>query len=68
MQKFSYFQNNLQQPKYQQLWETFEPISEECGYDVVEVSNEILHVNELDDDNQKIVIFDDCEKKNKRLT
>lgn len=67
--KIYLFSKNLQQSKYRQLLETFEPISEEVGYDVVEVSNdEILPISELDGDNKKIVIFDDfvCEK-NKNL-
>ena len=63
--KIYLFSKNLEQPKYQRLLETFDPISEECGYDIVETSNdEIILVNELDDSNQKLVIFDDfvCEK------
>ena len=61
---------NLEQPKYQGLLQTFAPISQECGYDVIEASNdEIMPVPKLDDDNQKIVIFDDfvCEKNQKPL-
>ena len=75
--KIYLFSKKIEQPKYQKLLEIFEPISEECGYDIVEVSNdEIIPVGELDDDNQKQVIcsghkrviFDDfvCEKKKKR--
>ena len=52
--KICLFSKTLEQPKYRQLL-----ISEECGHDVVEISNdEIMPVDELDDDNQKIVIFD----------
>ena len=50
--------------------ETFAPISEEVGYDVIESSNdEIIPYEGLDGDNQKIVIFDDfvCEKNQKPL-
>ena len=67
--KIYLFSKNLERPKYRKLLETFEPISEEVGYDVIEESNhEIIPLDELDNDNQKIVIFDDfvCEK-NKSL-
>ena len=46
------------------------PISNEAGYDVVEMYNdEIIPVSEMDDDNQKIVVFDDfvCENNQKPL-
>ena len=68
--KIYLFSKNLERPKYRKLLETFEPISEEVGYDVIEESNhEIIPLDELDNDNQKIVIFDDfvCEKKQKPL-
>jgi len=59
-EKIYLFSKNPKQPKYEQLLKTFDTISEECGDDVVEVSNdEIIPVDELNDDNQKIVIFDD---------
>ena len=48
----------------------FKPISDEVGYDVIEVSNdEIIPVQNLDSDSQKIVIFDDfvCDKNQKPL-
>ena len=58
--KIYLFSKNLQQPKYRKLLETFRPISEEVGYDVIEESNdEIVPLHELDNGNQKIVIFDD---------
>ena len=63
--KIYLYSKNLEQPKYQGLLETFAPISRECGYDEVEASNdEIIPVSDLDDESQKIVIFDDfvCEK------
>ena len=50
--------------------ETFAPISEEAGYDVIEEGNEeVIPLEELDDNNQKIVIFDDfvCERNQKPL-
>ena len=68
--KIYLFSKNLQQPKYRKLLETFEPISKEVGYDVIEESNdEIIPLDQLDSDNQKIVIFDDfvCERNQKPL-
>jgi len=44
---------------------TFKPISKEVDYDILEVSNdEIQPVSEMNNGNQKLVIFDDfvCEK------
>jgi len=63
--KIYLYSQNLEQPKHQELLQAFAPISQECGYDVIEGSNdEIMPVTQLDDDNQKIVIFNDfvCEK------
>ena len=70
--KIYLFSKNLEQPKYRKLHvlETIEPISEEVGYDIIEASNdEIIPLDQLDNDNQKIVIFDDfvCEKNQKPL-
>ena len=54
--KIYLFSKNLRQPKHEQLLKTFAPISKEAGYQVIETSNdEILSLEELDDDNQKIV-------------
>ena len=64
------YAKNLEQSKYQNLMDTFQPISDEVGYDVIEASNdEIIPVQELDSDSQKIVIFDDyvCDKNQKPL-
>lgn len=64
------YAKNLEQSKYRNLIDMFQPISDEAGYDVIEVSNDqILPVSELTDDNQKLVIFDDfvCEKNQKPL-
>ena len=64
------YAKNLEQPKYRELLDVFSPISEEVGYDVIEESNdEIIPLEGLDNDNQKIVIFDDfvCEKNQKPL-
>ena len=63
--KIYLFSKNLEQPKYRKLLETIEPIAEEAGYDIIEASNdEIIPVDQLDNNNQKIVIFDDfvCER------
>ena len=68
--KIYLFSKNLEQPKYRQLLETFRPISEEAGYDVIEESNsDVIPLESLDNDNQKIVIFDDyaCERNQKPL-
>ena len=64
------FSKNLEQPKYRKLLKIFEPISEEAGYDIIVASNdEIIPLDQLNNDNQKIVIFDDflCEKNQKPL-
>jgi len=64
------YAKNLEQSKYRNLIDMFQPISDEAGYDVIEASNDqILPVSELTDDNQKLVIFDDfvCEKNQKPL-
>ena len=64
------YAKNLDQSKYQNLMDMFQPISNEAGYDVIEASNDqIIPVSDLNDDNQKIVIFDDfvCEKNRKPL-
>ena len=46
--KIYLFSKNLQQPKYQQLLKTFQPISKEAGYQVFETSNdEIPSLDEL---------------------
>ena len=51
---------NLQQSKYQHLIGLFEPISEEAGYPIIEASNdEIIPLDKMPFDNQKLVTFDD---------
>ena len=58
--KIYLFSKNLEQAKYRDVLETFRPISEEVGYNVIEESNdEIIPLQSLNNDNQKIVIFDD---------
>ena len=64
------YAKNLEQSKYKDMIDMFQPISEEAGYDVIEASNDqIIPVSDLTDDNQKLVIFDDfvCEKNQKPL-
>ena len=59
------YAKNLEQSKYHNLMDVFQPISDDVGYDVIEASNdEIIPVQDLDSDSQKIVIFDDfvCDK------
>ena len=59
MTKFICFASNLHESKYQNLIKTFEPISNEAGYDIIEASNDkIIPLNHMTDDNQKLVIFD----------
>ena len=64
------YAKNLEQSKYQNLMENFQPISDEVGYDVIEARNdEIIPVEDLESDSQKIVMFDDyvCDKNQKPL-
>jgi len=58
--KIYLYAKNLQQSKYQNLLKTFEPISKQVGYDIIEASNDqITPSSEMPDENQKLVIFDD---------
>ena len=58
--KIFLYAKNLQQNKYQHLLNTFNSISKETGYPVIVASNEnIIPLDEISDDGQKIVIFDD---------
>ena len=57
--KIHLYAKNLEQSKFQNLMEKFQPISDEVGYDVIEVRNdEIIPVEDLESDSQKIVIFE----------
>ena len=59
------YAKNLEQVKYQDLIKDFIPISKQVGYDVIQYSNDkITPVKELDNESQKVIIFDDyvCEK------
>ena len=67
-----YLIKNLEQSKYQHLMDVFQPISEsdEVRYAVIEARNdEIIPVQDLDSDSQKIAIFDDfvCDKNQKPI-
>lgn len=58
--KIYLYAHNLQQSKYKHLLKSFEPISKQAGYDVVEASNdETIPLTDLSDENQKLVIFND---------
>ena len=68
--KIYLYAKNLEQSKYKNLMDMFQPVSDEAGYDVIEASNDqILPVSELTDDGQILVIFDDfvCDKNQKPL-
>ena len=64
--KIYLFSKNLHQNKYQDLLQKFaEKINPKVGYEVIEAhGDEIIPLEELPEDNQKIVVFDDlvCEK------
>ena len=58
--KIYLYAKNLEQSKYQILMDKFQPITNEVGYDVIEASNDqILPVDNLDSESQKLVIFND---------
>ena len=63
--KIYLFSKNLHQNKYQNLLQDFaEQINPKVGYEVIEAyGDEIIPLEELPADNQKIVVFDDlvCE-------
>ena len=58
--KIYLYAKNLHQIKYQYLINKFKPINKSIGYSAIKTSNnEITPLSELDDDNQKLIIFDD---------
>ena len=58
--KIYLYAKNLQQSKYQQLINLFEPISEEPNYPIIGASNDkIIPLDKMPCDNQKLVIFYD---------
>ena len=51
------YAKNLEQSKYQNVMENFQPIGDEAGYDVIEARNdEIIPVEDLCDKNQKPLV------------
>ena len=68
--KIYLYAKNLEQWKYQNLLNMFNPISKNVGYNIIEASNDqMIPVSKFTDDNQKIIIFDDfvCENNQKPL-
>jgi len=64
------YAKNLEQEKYQNMIKNFNEISQSVGYDVLVCNNdEITPVENMENEAQKIVIFDDfvCEKNQKPL-
>ena len=64
------YAKNLEQDKYQDMMNILNEISQSVGYDVLVCScDKITPVEGMEDDSQKIVIFDDfaCEKNQKPL-
>ena len=64
------YAKNLEQQKYRDMIENFNEISQSVGYDVLVCSNnEIVPVENMENESQKIVIFDDfaSEKNQKPL-
>ena len=64
------YAKNLEQEKYQNMIKKFDKISQSVGYDVLIYSdNEIVPVENMESEAQKIIIFDDfvCEKNQKPL-
>ena len=64
------YAKNLEQEKYQNMIKKFNEISKTVGYDVLICNNnEIVPVENMENEAQKIVIFDDfvCEKNQKPL-
>ena len=64
------YAKNLEQEKYQNMIKIFDEISQSVGYDVLVCScDKIIPVENMENEAQKIVIFDDfvCEKNQKPL-
>ncbi|CAH3176647.1 unnamed protein product, partial [Porites evermanni] len=65
------YAKNLEREKNQKLISKMKEISQKIGYDILNVSNDkITPVDDMDyEDNQKLVIFDDCvcEKNQRQL-
>ena len=68
--KIYLYAKNLEQSKYQNLLNMFDPISKDVGYDIIEASNDqISPVSKLTGDNQTLVVIADfvCEKNQRPL-
>ena len=69
--KIYLYAKNLEQEKNQNLMKEMNEVSEEKGYNVMEVSNDaIIPIRDLGyEDNKKIIIFDDyiCEKNQREI-
>ena len=64
------YAKNLEQEKYQNMMRDFDEISQSVGYDVLVCSNnEIVPVENMENEAQKIVIFDDyvCDRNQKPI-
>ena len=64
------YAKNIEQEKYQNMIKKFDEISQSVGYDVLICNNnEIVPVENMENEAQKVVIFDDfvCEKNQKPL-
>ena len=64
------YAKNLEQEKYQNMIKKFDEISQSVGYNVLVCNNnEIVPVENMENEAQKVVIFDDfvCEKNQKPL-
>ena len=58
--KIYLYAKTLDQDGYQYLFKRFEPLSKKYGYDIVTASNdEIIPLDDLNGENQKLIIFDD---------
>ena len=58
--KIYLYAKNLHQDKYQWLLKIFEPLNKQIGFPVIQATNgKIIPLSELDDNLQKLVVFDD---------
>ena len=68
MDKITIYTINPDQDKYQMLAEFFEAVQEETGEDILNIDNpeDVIPVEELDDEENKVIVFDDIkiDKKN----
>ena len=58
--KIYLFSKSIEQDKMQMILDVFDELSEKVEFNIVDVSNdEVIPLNELPIENQKLVIFDD---------